>query len=146
MADVLHRTTREYLKSVHEPNYPVQDWIINPDLSNVTGYSSKYWIVTGDVVTLMDQGQRDAVDSVELIARRDAEAGQFQNVEGVLRAFMLIVLDEFNAHSAKINAMLSAMDASTSLADMKTRIGLIADYPTRTTEQLITAIRNKLGS
>lgn len=146
MADVLNRTTREFLRSVHEPNYPVEDWIINPDLEAVTGFDSKYWIVTGDAVTLMGQSARDAVDAAELEAMRDAKAQQFVNAEDVLRAFMLIVIDEFNAHANKVNSMLSAMDAATSLADMKARIGLIADYPQRTEEQLRTAIRNRLGS
>ncbi|SEO77879.1 hypothetical protein [Nitrosovibrio sp. Nv6] len=146
MANALNRTTREFLRSVHEPAYPAIDWIINPDLSAVVGYASKYWVITGDAVSLMDQAARDAVDAAELVARRDSEASQLTNLEGVLRAFMLIVLDEFNAHANKTNSMLDAMDASTSLADMKTRIGQIADYPLRTEEQLRNSIRNRLGS
>lgn len=146
MANVLHRATLQFLRSVHEPDYPVQDWIHSPDLSAVAGFDAKYWVVTGDAVTLMDQASRDAVDVAELVARRDAEAAQLVNLEGVLRAFMLIVLDEFNAHTSKENSMRDAMDASTSLADMKARIGAIADYPIRTEEQLRTAIRNRMGS
>lgn len=146
MANVLNRTTKEFLRSVHEPIYPIEDWIINPELSAVEGFDSKYWIITGDAVSLMDQAARDAVDAAGLEARRDSVANQLANVEDVLRAFMLIVLDEFNAHAAKVNSMLSAMDASTSLADMKARIGQITDYPDRTDEQLRTAIRNRLGS
>lgn len=146
MANVLNRGTKEYLRSVHDPDYPVQDWIHNPDLSAVAGFPSRYWVITGDSVSLMTQAARGAVDAAELAARRDAEASQLSNFESVFRAFMLIVLDEFNAHAAKTNSILDAMDASTSLADMKTRIGQIADYPLRTDEQLRTAIRNKLGS
>lgn len=146
MADVLNRTTREFIRSVHEPDYPVEEWIISPDLEAVTGFDSRYWVITGDVVSLMDQAQRAAVDAATLEAQRDDLISQFGSVENILRAFMLIVLDEFNAHSAKTNSMLDAMDASTSLADMKNRIGQIADYPTRTSQQLIDAIRNRLGS
>ncbi|HEU4854392.1 MAG TPA: hypothetical protein VFS89_03790 [Nitrosospira sp.] len=146
MADVLNRTTREFIRSVHEPDYPVEEWIISPDLEAVTGFDSRYWVITGDVVSLMDQAQRDAVDAAMLEAQRDDLVSQFGSVENILRAFMLIVLDEFNAHSAKTNSMLDAMDASTSLADMKNRIGQIADYPARTSQQLIDAIRNRLGS
>lgn len=146
MANVLNRVTREFLHSVHEPDYPVQDWIHNPDLAAVAGSPAKYWVITGDTVSLMDQAARGAVDAAELEARRDEEAAQLVNLEGVLRAFMLIVVDEFNAHANKTNSILSAMDASTSLADMKTRIGQIADYPIRTAEQLRTAIRNRMGS
>ena len=31
------------------------EWIYDPDMSAVTGEPSKYWIITGDVITLMDQ-------------------------------------------------------------------------------------------
>lgn len=146
MANVLNRTTKEFLRSVNEPDYPIEEWIISPDLSAVEGFDSRYWIITGDVVSLMDQAARDAVDAAELLARRNAEAAQLANIESVLRAFMLIVLDEFNAHADKENSMRDAMDASTSLADMKTRIGAIENYPIRTEEQLRQAIRNRLGS
>ncbi len=31
MADVINRVTHEHLFSVNTPDYPVADWIINPD-------------------------------------------------------------------------------------------------------------------
>lgn len=146
MANVLNRATRQYLRSVNEPDYLVQDWIINPNLDAVVGFRSAYWVITGDAVSLMTQSQRNAVDAAELSAQRDGLATQFNEAEDILRAFMLIVLDEFNAHTDKVNSLLDAMDASTSLADMKTRVGAITNYPTRTPAQLITAIRNRLGT
>lgn len=36
MADVLNRITREFIQSANTPDYPVADWIHNPDLSAVT--------------------------------------------------------------------------------------------------------------
>ncbi|MDH3450925.1 MAG: hypothetical protein OEN20_00790 [Gammaproteobacteria bacterium] len=65
MAAVLNRTTRQYIQFANTPDYPTVDWIINPDLSAVVGFDSKYWIITGDIVTLMDQASRDAVDAQE---------------------------------------------------------------------------------
>jgi hypothetical protein len=62
------------------------------------------------------------------------------------RAVAAVLLDELNAHADKINAILSAVDAATSLADLKTRIGLIADYPQRTLAQAKTSINNKIDS
>ena len=44
------------------------EWIADPDISAVTGFETKYWIITGDSVTLMDQASRDAVDVAELAA------------------------------------------------------------------------------
>lgn len=62
MSNVVNRVTKQYLTSVNTPDFPSSQWIVNPDLSAVGGFPSRYWILTGDVVTLMSQAQRDAVD------------------------------------------------------------------------------------
>lgn len=64
----------------------------------------------------------------------------------VLRAAVAVLIDELNVHALKINAILTAVDAATTLADLKTRIGLIADYPQRTLAQAKTSINNKIDS
>lgn len=122
MASALNRTTKQYLSSVNTPDFPLAQWIINPSLAAVAGFESRYWTITGDVVTLMTQGERDAVDAALVSAARDAVTAQLDATEGVLRAFMLVVLDEVNI--------------------LRTQAGLA----TRTVNQLRTAIRNKLGT
>ena len=122
MANVLYRTTKEYRTSVNTPDFPIIDWIIDPDVSAVAGWDTKYWVITGDLVTLMDQAARDAVDAQELSDARDNTADIFDSVESYERAFALVVLDEINT-----------LRAQHSLA-------------ARTTAQMKTAIRNKLGS
>lgn len=62
----------------------------------------------------------------------------------VLRALMLVLLDELNLHAAKINAILTAIDSGGTLAQVKNNIAAIADYPTRTPTQVRTAMNNKL--
>jgi len=145
MANVLNRTTREFIQSANTPDYPVVDWIHNPDLSAVAGFDRRYWIVTGDAVSLMDAGARAALDAATLEAARDDLANQIDQTEDILRAVVLMVLDELNAHSAKINALLTAIDNASSLANLKTAVAAISDLPTRTAAQVKTAIRNKLG-
>jgi hypothetical protein len=145
MAAVLHRTTKQYLPSANTPDYPTQDWIHNPDLSGVIGFDSRYWIITGDVVTLMSQAQRDALNASLLAAARDALVNQLSNLEDLQRAFMLVVLDELNLHADKINAILTAIDNGANIGAVKTNILAITDYPQRTAAQLRTSIRNKLG-
>ena len=122
----LHRTNIIVLRSVPEADLPepAANYIEEPDLTEVTGWPTKYWIVTGDVVTLMDQAARDAVDAAELEVSRDSEASQLDDLEAVLRAFMLIVLDEIN---------ILRTDPSTTL-------------PARTAQQLRNSIRNRLGT
>lgn len=146
MSNVLNRVTKQYLHSVHAPDYPTTEWIHNPDLSTVIGFDSKYWVITGDTVTLMSQSERDAVDAADLQAQRDAEADQLINQEDVTRAFMLIVLDDRNMLAEDINAVLNVMRTGTSLADIKTKATNLQNTPTYTEAQLRTAIRNRLGS
>lgn len=62
MSNVLNRTTKEYLISVSTGFYSTASWIINPDMSAVVGVPSKYWKITGDVVSEMSQAEKDAVD------------------------------------------------------------------------------------
>ena len=81
MADVLHRTTKEQRFSVHTPDYPVVDWVINPDLSGVIGIPVKYWKITGDVVSEMDQSEKDAVDAVLLPGQKTTKKDSLR-VEG----------------------------------------------------------------
>lgn len=63
MANVLNRVTKEYLTSVNTPDYSESYWVINPDLSNVHGVPNKYWKITGNTITEMDQDEKDAVDA-----------------------------------------------------------------------------------
>ena len=64
----------------------------------------------------------------------------------IMRALLLTVLDEFNTHATKINAILTAIDNGSTLAQVKTNIAAIADYPTRTKANLITAMTNKINA
>jgi hypothetical protein len=146
MAAVLNRTTKVYLPSANTPDYPVAEWIINPDMSAVAGQPSKYWTITGDIVTLMSQAERDAVDANLLNASRDVTANVLAEPEAYPRGYALVALDELNAHALKTNAILDAVDAATTLADLKSRIALITDYPQRTIQQMQNAVRSKLGT
>jgi hypothetical protein len=58
MGDVLNRTTKEFLKSVNTPDYDPADWIVNPDLKDVSGVDSKYWVIEGDAVRSMDNAEK----------------------------------------------------------------------------------------
>jgi hypothetical protein len=62
------------------------------------------------------------------------------------KAVLLVILDEFNAHANKINAILSAIDGAASFGAMKTAIAGIADYPQRTASQIRTAVANKIDA
>ena len=100
------------------------------------------------------QAQLDAVTQSQIDA---AKAAKYRNAakatlaavkaeSATLRAFMLLMLDELNAHTAKINSILTAVDNAATFATLKTAILAIADLPTRTANQLRTAINNKLDA
>ena len=144
MASVLNRTTREYRRSVNTPEYPVQDWIIDPDLSAVTGVPSRYWVITGDVVTEMDQAAKDAVDAQELADLYDKLADTLEQSDSYDRAIALTLLDGVNNLSGKITGILNAIDNATNLASLKSAIAAITDAPQRTPAELKAALRARL--
>jgi hypothetical protein len=66
--------------------------------------------------------------------------------ERLVRALMEVILDEFNLHALKHNAILDSADAATSFADFKARMVLVPDYPARTAAQLVNAIKTKIAA
>ena len=154
MANILHRVTKEYRTSVNTPDFPVADWIHDPDLAAVSGFDAKYWTIAGDAVTLMSQAERDAVDANEAAAalaalRASAKAGYDAAVSDItkaLKAVALVTQDELNLHADKINAILAATRAAASIGDLRNRTAAIVDYPQRTPAQLKAAVDNKVDT
>jgi len=113
MSAYLNRTTKEYVrgidptgmeaktgevfKGVDGQAIPNANWARNPDMSAVAGEPSKYWIITGDDVTLMDQAARDAVDAAAETAQLDSIADELDQTRTIMRAFAEVVLDQVNA-------------------------------------------------
>ncbi len=76
----------------------------------------------------------------------DAGALKSADAQGrALIALVLLILDEFNAHSTQTTNMLAAIAAAASLADLKTRMALVNNIPQRTQAQLIAAIKTKIS-
>jgi len=73
------------------------DWIWNPNLSAVTGQPSKYWTITGDVVSLMSQAERDAVDASAETAQRDERIlREIDSLESTMRQLVKLMVSELN--------------------------------------------------
>lgn len=89
---------------------------------------------------------QEPVDAPEVALRKAAISLVDSGVSTseVLRGTFLVLVDELNNHALKINSILDAVDAATSLADLKTRIAAIADYPQRTAAQAKQAIKDKI--
>ena len=131
--DVLNRTTKAYRRSVNTPDFPTVDWIHSPDMSAVVGYTSKYWIITGDVVTLMAQVDRDALDAAELEQAKDDEADGFDSEGTIFKAAMEVMIDGFNNLRQQFNDTTAE---SNQLTD--------TTYTPYTLAQLKAAARSKL--
>ncbi len=119
----LHRTDKNLLRSVASADLPEAqaNYIEEPNLSAVADQPVKYWVITGDVVSLANQTARDAIDAALLSAARDATSNEIDTAESYTRAFALVVLDEINL--------------------LRTQHSLSQ----RTAAQLKTAVRNKLN-
>lgn len=99
MGNYVHRTTKQYLQS-YSPNdlpEPLANYIESPDLSNVVGVPTKYWVITGDVITEMSQPEKDAVDAALLSAGRDAVIQrEIDDLESVMRQLVKLMVSEIN--------------------------------------------------
>ena len=110
----VNRTTREFVQQTSsgemERRFPAQvfhdaegeptsnaNWLHAPDLSAVAGFRNIYWIIMGDVISLMSQAERDAVDAAIRDAGRDARVAEgIDNVEEVLRHIVKLLVRELN--------------------------------------------------
>ena len=99
MGAYLHRTTKQYFQSTSPASLPeaLVNYIDNPDMSAVEGVSSKYWIVTGDIVTEMSQVEKDTIDAATLTAKREAAVNaMIDNFEGNSRQLVKLMISEIN--------------------------------------------------
>lgn len=114
MPNYLHRTTKTQLVSVAEadlPN-PVGEYILDPVLPDAP---AKYWIVSGDSVTLMDQVARDVVDAAEKAIQETAEIDSYDN------PLVQVLLTSINALETKAGISPTTMDAAK--AEAKAKLG-----------------------
>jgi hypothetical protein len=138
MGDYVHRTTKQYLQSV-SPNdlpEPLANYIEDPDLSAVEGVPNRYWVITGDVISEMDQAAKDVVDAQILSDSRDAAIqAEIDELESVLRQLTKLIVDELNILRQQFNDTTaeSAQLTDTAFAD-------------RTLTQVRTQLRGDLGS
>jgi len=120
MSDFLNRQTLEFVRSGNDPLFSELDWIKDPDLRNVNGWPKKYWSISGDIVSLVDQATRDSIDTAEANATKNAIADELVHPNTIMRAFAEVILDEINILRSR------------------------ASLASRTLEQLKTAVRGKL--
>ena len=144
----LHRTTKQELRSVPSAELPepIGNYIEEPDLSAVSGFPTKYWIVTGDIVTLMDQAGRDAVDAAGLSVTFDALASELNSTTERDRAIVLALLDIVNFLSNQLESIKSAATSTGNHGAFSTQVAGIPSAPQRDIGELITLIRSKLGT
>lgn len=118
MALYIHRTTFQRLPSTSPASLPEPEanYVMDPDETAIAGQPSKYWILTGDVFTLMDQAARDAVDAAEETASLDAIADELDQTRSIMKAFAEVVLDEINTLRGKHGL------AARTLAQLKTAV------------------------
>lgn len=127
MADLLHRTTKQLLRSVNTPDFvptwkkgdpaPLGgDWIVNPDLVAVNGSPAKYWKLDVNKVALMDAAEQAVVDATDASAAKAAEIGASKALvddDRLIRAIAKVIADEGGTSTQDqiIAALKAAIDA-----------------------------------
>lgn len=145
----LHRTTKTQLRSIASADLPepIENYIEEPDYSEVAGEPTKYWVTQSfpdDAITLMSAQEQSNLLAAELVARRDALADEMDRIDSYNKFFVEILLDELTLRGDIINLMQKAAADATSLADYKARMALVSNIPTRDLPKFKTAFRNKM--
>lgn len=146
MADVLNRTTRQYLKSVNTPDYPPAEWIINPDMSPVEGVPNRYWIITGDVVSEMSTGEKAIVDLALLEARRDSIIARLDELEALDRQLVIMEVCEFNKLRQWLVNFQAAVAAAGNLGQLQASVAALPTLNDITFAQVKAQLRDSLGA
>lgn len=80
MSNVLHKITKQYLKSVNTPDYMDGNWLINPILPDC---EPSEWIIEGNIVRVMTQIEKDALSySIKSIVYLIIEKQLLTNING----------------------------------------------------------------
>ena len=112
------------------------NWIHAPDLSAVVGFRNIYWIVTGDVISLMSLAGRDAVDlAIQDAARDSAISADVDRLEGVLRQVVKLTVRELNILRQQFNTTTAESNQLTDTA-----------FVDRTLAQVRNQLRSGLGT
>jgi hypothetical protein len=148
MADVVHRTTVEYRKSVDTVGYDPAVWIHNPNLSALVAVPQKYWKVSGDSVLEMTAGEKTTVDQAQAAAALAADKAT-SKLECDLRYFKALVkilIDQFNLLRQRDAARAAALAEASTFAAYKTAMAAIATMQDITADQARTAIKNEIDA
>ena len=78
MANVINRITKQYLKSVNTPDYPLAEWIINPVLPDC---EPSEWVIEGDTVRETTQAEKDAKIADKLAKEAERKAKELLDKE-----------------------------------------------------------------
>ncbi len=89
MGNVLNRTTKQYLKSIHSPSYIDPPWLHNPDVQSLIdgGIPTRHWKIQGDdTVVEMTAAEKTALDNetASLDARKQARYIEIDTQSGAL--------------------------------------------------------------
>lgn len=113
--------------------------------------STLLWLspTTAPTLAEINAGISNCPNQINLNKRTDAINELLSSAEGrdrFIRAVMLVLIDENNLTREWIQNFKSAVSASASLADLKTRVAALPDMPDRTVAQAKTAVQNKINS
>ena len=148
MSDIIRRADMEIRLSVSPQPEPEWKTFANrTEAEAALAIPQKYRkFDVSDNVVEMDAAEKAAVDAAETTARLDDIADQLDELEDILRAFALQLLDERNRMAVAFNDLKNGIATANNLNDAKAAAAAIADEPIRTVAQIKTALRNKLGT
>lgn len=86
-----------------------------------------------------------AAEHAAAVAARKSFHGELDNAQLITKGLALTILDDLNRITTRIRDFDAAVQAATSLADLKTRVAALSKIPDRTDAQLKAAVKAKVA-
>jgi hypothetical protein len=137
LQDMVADGWREYVPSVL-PNIKSSEWVDTGTMcvqSNVVQY-------TAEELAAQDAARRAEIAASD--AAWLAYQAEIDHAERITKGLALTILDELNQITQRMRAFDAAVQAATSLADMKARVAALSAVPDRTVQHLKAAVKTKV--
>ena len=104
--------TPEYLTSVHTPDYEGDpDVLVNPDISAVQNIDKKYWKRLGNTIVEMNLAEKQAIEAMELLARKNAANDFGIEMKTALTALIKVINLRLPTNKITKQEMIDALKA-----------------------------------
>lgn len=144
MATVINRVTKQLIHSANTPDYPVDAWIINPDLSDVIDFDRKYWKIDADSVVLASDAEMASIDLAQSDDRKQSEIDSATDEKTATGALIMELFAKNDELALQIKNIKDALLGATTLASIRAAADVISIPEQKSIDQIKSDIKGRM--